>query len=66
MGLDKFVNTFGAVCRDKYGERLRKLTIDAKFTCPIGMGRLVVVAAPFVMLPHLVLNIVLNSRLLSN
>lgn len=40
MGLDKFVNTFGAVCRDKYGERLRKLTIDAKFTCPNRDGTL--------------------------
>ncbi|WP_394200042.1 TIGR01212 family radical SAM protein [Shewanella waksmanii] len=40
MGLDSFVNTFGAICKHKYGERLRKLTIDAKFTCPNRDGSL--------------------------
>ncbi|MGL5407564.1 MAG: TIGR01212 family radical SAM protein [Shewanella sp.] len=40
MGLDAYVNTFGAVCKAKYGERLRKLTIDAKFTCPNRDGTL--------------------------
>ncbi len=40
MGLDSYVNTFGAVCKAKYGERLRKLTIDAKFTCPNRDGTL--------------------------
>lgn len=40
MGLDAYVNTFGAVCKTKYGERLRKLTIDAQFTCPNRDGTL--------------------------
>ncbi|WP_028773094.1 TIGR01212 family radical SAM protein [Shewanella waksmanii] len=40
MGLDSFVNTFGAICKHKHGERLRKLTIDAKFTCPNRDGSL--------------------------
>ncbi len=40
MGLDSHVNTFGAQCREKYGERLKKLTIDAKFTCPNRDGTL--------------------------
>lgn len=40
MGLDAYVNTFGAVCKAKYGTRLRKLTIDAKFTCPNRDGTL--------------------------
>ncbi|EGM69041.1 TIGR01212 family radical SAM protein [Shewanella sp. HN-41] len=40
MGLDAYVNTFGAVCKAKYGERLRKLTIDAQFTCPNRDGTL--------------------------
>lgn len=40
MGLDSHVNTFGAVCKAKYGKRLGKLTIDAKFTCPNRDGTL--------------------------
>ncbi|QYJ78001.1 TIGR01212 family radical SAM protein [Shewanella acanthi] len=40
MGLDAYVNTFGAVCKARYGQRLRKLTIDAKFTCPNRDGSL--------------------------
>ncbi|MCH1928684.1 TIGR01212 family radical SAM protein [Shewanella sp. A25] len=40
MGLDAYVNTFGAVCKARYGQRLRKLTIDAKFTCPNRDGTL--------------------------
>ncbi|MCE9679043.1 TIGR01212 family radical SAM protein [Shewanella sp. AS1] len=40
MGLDSHVNTFGVQCRQRYGERLKKLTIDAKFTCPNRDGTL--------------------------
>lgn len=40
MGLDKFANTFGAVCKANYGSRVKKLTIDAKFTCPNRDGTL--------------------------
>ncbi|MFS1439518.1 TIGR01212 family radical SAM protein [Shewanella sp. 10N.286.48.A6] len=40
MGLDDFVNTFGAVCKQQYGGRIKKLTIDAKFTCPNRDGTL--------------------------
>lgn len=40
MGLDSHVNTFGSQCRQRYGERLKKLTIDAKFTCPNRDGTL--------------------------
>ncbi|QYJ85322.1 TIGR01212 family radical SAM protein [Shewanella mesophila] len=40
MGLDSHVNTFGLQCKQKYGERLKKLTIDAKFTCPNRDGTL--------------------------
>ncbi|MEZ9235436.1 TIGR01212 family radical SAM protein [Shewanella sp. 10N.286.52.A9] len=40
MGLDDYVNTFGAVCKQQYGGRIRKLTIDAKFTCPNRDGTL--------------------------
>ncbi|QYK00669.1 TIGR01212 family radical SAM protein [Shewanella psychrotolerans] len=40
MGLDSHVNTFGLQCKLKYGERLKKLTIDAKFTCPNRDGTL--------------------------
>ncbi|GGI69504.1 TIGR01212 family radical SAM protein [Shewanella gelidii] len=40
MGLDQFVNTFGSVCKATYGSRIRKLTIDAKFTCPNRDGTL--------------------------
>lgn len=40
MGLDQYVNTFGALCKANYGERVKKLTIDAKFTCPNRDGTL--------------------------
>ncbi|MCF1426803.1 MAG: TIGR01212 family radical SAM protein [Shewanella sp.] len=40
MGLDKYANTFGAVCKAKYGSKVKKLTIDAKFTCPNRDGTL--------------------------
>lgn len=40
MGLDDYVNTFGAYCKARYGERVKKLTIDAQFTCPNRDGTL--------------------------
>ncbi|GIU35668.1 TIGR01212 family radical SAM protein [Shewanella colwelliana] len=40
MGLDSYVNTFGVQCKLRYGQRLKKLTIDAKFTCPNRDGTL--------------------------
>lgn len=40
MSLDHYVNTFGAVCKACYGSRIKKLTIDAKFTCPNRDGTL--------------------------
>lgn len=40
MGLDQYVNTFGQVCKKKYGSRVRKLTLDAQFTCPNRDGTL--------------------------
>lgn len=40
MGLDQYVYTFGVFCKNQFGERLRKLTIDAKFTCPNRDGTL--------------------------
>jgi radical SAM protein (TIGR01212 family) len=40
MGLDDFVNTFGRECKRRYGQRIRKLTINAKFTCPNRDGNL--------------------------
>lgn len=40
MGLDSYVNTFGVQCRKQFGQRLKKLTIDAKFTCPNRDGSL--------------------------
>ena len=40
MGLDSHVNTFGLHCKHKYGQRLKKLTLDAKFTCPNRDGSL--------------------------
>ncbi|QFU21682.1 TIGR01212 family radical SAM protein [Shewanella eurypsychrophilus] len=40
MGLDKYVNTFGVACKKQFGEKLKKLTIDAKFTCPNRDGTL--------------------------
>ncbi|MBR9726630.1 TIGR01212 family radical SAM protein [Shewanella intestini] len=40
MGLDDYVNTFGAECKRRYGGRIKKLTIDAAFTCPNRDGSL--------------------------
>ncbi|WP_394391972.1 TIGR01212 family radical SAM protein [Shewanella woodyi] len=40
MGLDQYVNTFGVACKQRFGEKLKKLTIDAKFTCPNRDGTL--------------------------
>lgn len=40
MGLDDYVNTFGSYCKNRYGERIKKLTIDAQFTCPNRDGTL--------------------------
>lgn len=40
MSLDHYVNTFGSVCKKRYGSRIKKLTIDAKFTCPNRDGTL--------------------------
>ncbi|WP_137222357.1 TIGR01212 family radical SAM protein [Shewanella sp. MEBiC00475] len=40
MGLDDYVNTFGAHCKRLYGQRIKKLTIDAQFTCPNRDGTL--------------------------
>lgn len=40
MGLDDYVNTFGLHCKRRYGQRIKKLTIDAQFTCPNRDGTL--------------------------
>ncbi|MCL1113275.1 TIGR01212 family radical SAM protein [Shewanella basaltis] len=40
MSLDNYVNTFGAYCKARYGQRIKKLTIDAQFTCPNRDGTL--------------------------
>ncbi|MGX9461937.1 TIGR01212 family radical SAM protein [Shewanella sp. A14] len=40
MGLDDYVNTFGVYCKRLYGQRIKKLTIDAQFTCPNRDGTL--------------------------
>ncbi|AZG35251.1 MULTISPECIES: TIGR01212 family radical SAM protein [Shewanella] len=40
MGLDDYVNTFGLHCKQRYGQRIKKLTIDAQFTCPNRDGTL--------------------------
>ncbi|MCH1925396.1 TIGR01212 family radical SAM protein [Shewanella sp. C32] len=40
MGLDKFVYTFGRYCQQQFGQRVQKLTLDAKFTCPNRDGTL--------------------------
>lgn len=40
LSLNNYVNTFGDVCKKRYGSRLKKLTIDAKFTCPNRDGTL--------------------------
>ncbi|QSX34691.1 TIGR01212 family radical SAM protein [Shewanella avicenniae] len=40
MGLDDFVYTLGRYCQDNFGQRVQKLTLDAKFTCPNRDGTL--------------------------
>jgi uncharacterized protein len=40
MGLDDYVNTYGQECKRRYGHRVKKLTIDAEFTCPNRDGSL--------------------------
>ncbi|MGB2078868.1 MAG: TIGR01212 family radical SAM protein [Vibrio sp.] len=40
MRLDDYVHTFGAYCQHNFGQRLQKLTLDAKFTCPNRDGTL--------------------------
>lgn len=40
MQLDHYVNTFGLYLKGKFGERIKKLTIDAAFTCPNRDGTL--------------------------
>lgn len=40
MRLDDYVTTFGSYCQQKFGQRLQKLTLDAKFTCPNRDGTL--------------------------
>lgn len=40
MGLDDYVNTYGRYCKQRYGQRLKKLTLDAAFTCPNRDGTL--------------------------
>jgi len=40
LGLDDYVNTFGVYCKRLYGQRVKKLTIDAQFTCPNRDGTL--------------------------
>ncbi|QUN04960.1 TIGR01212 family radical SAM protein [Shewanella yunxiaonensis] len=40
MGLDDFVTTFSTYCKQQFGERVQKLTLDASFTCPNRDGTL--------------------------
>ncbi|QDF66294.1 TIGR01212 family radical SAM protein [Shewanella sp. SNU WT4] len=40
MGLDSYINTYGAACKARFGQKVKKLTIDAKFTCPNRDGTL--------------------------
>jgi radical SAM protein (TIGR01212 family) len=40
MQLDHYVNTFGRYLKQKYSQRVKKLTIDAAFTCPNRDGTL--------------------------
>ncbi|KFZ38337.1 hypothetical protein HR45_07575 [Shewanella mangrovi] len=40
MGLDDFVFTLGRYCQQHFGQRVQKLTLDAKFTCPNRDGTL--------------------------
>ena len=34
MDLTRFINTFGRAMRERYGEKVHKVSIDAAFTCP--------------------------------
>lgn len=40
MGLDQFVYTFALYCQQQFGQRVQKLTLDARFTCPNRDGTL--------------------------
>lgn len=40
MQLDHYVNTLGSYLKQKYNQRIKKLTIDAAFTCPNRDGTL--------------------------
>jgi len=40
MQLDHYVNTFGVYLKKKYQQRIKKLTINAAFTCPSRDGTL--------------------------
>ncbi|QSX38982.1 TIGR01212 family radical SAM protein [Shewanella sedimentimangrovi] len=40
MGLDTYVNTYGNECKRRFGRRLKKLTLDAGFSCPNRDGTL--------------------------
>ncbi len=40
MQLDQYVNTLGVYLKQKYNQRIKKLTIDAAFTCPNRDGTL--------------------------
>lgn len=50
-GLDALVNTFGNDCRRRYGRRVRKLTLDAHFTCPNRDGNLGIGGCTFCHVP---------------
>lgn len=50
-GLDALVNTFGNDCRQRYGRRVRKLTLDAHFTCPNRDGNLGIGGCTFCHVP---------------
>ena len=40
MRLDRYVNTFGCYLKQKYNQRIKKLIINAAFTCPNRDGTL--------------------------
>lgn len=40
MQLDHYVNTFGVYLKEKYQQRVKKLTINGAFTCPNRDGTL--------------------------
>ncbi|QYK06139.1 TIGR01212 family radical SAM protein [Shewanella zhangzhouensis] len=49
--LDALVNTFGNDCRLRFGTRVRKLTLDAHFTCPNRDGSLGIGGCTFCHVP---------------